>query len=711
MRLHRLTLRNFCQFRDRSFAFDDGLNMLVGPNGAGKTNIIRALQLALTGDAGGGRTKASDIYQGADKGDPAYVELHMSHAGAEITVRRGLQGVGNELVIGDKSWTAVSEINNELFQRLAVTKQQISDYVFVRQRKIDDMFDQRPAERAASLAALFGIEHAEKVYKKLGEFISNVEIPTTTMDADELRQTIQQLAAQCKQLLSARNAHGSLEAIDNDIAAAEALVASSVKRDAVRETIVTWQREYEQQKASLARELEICKEHEQACQDLQAGLDAMAADCRDAQRQLEAWAALRAAERSKKALDAEYAAWARRWQHLQEPVSPHVQALSEEDTQRLHQLREQHETAGRALRSLEASADVCPTCGQAMPGVDARRQQVDSLKAQLAALAEELTPLEPRDAAWRQYTTQQQDYRKLCARRDGEKQRLDTQRGSVALPVAPVDSEETLRALLAEQAEFSRELQKWQRVHSQTRAAAERTRGHIEGKEARLAELREELQELPAYTAEVVQAARDSATRLRIARTESVRLEGQLAAAEAKHAAVQQQLDDVMAVKKQGERARAAVEHLQKIRHIFHRNEAPRMASYTYVEQMLGEVNRTLELFEAPYRVEMDENLGFMANFLDGVRKQPDSRLSVGERIVLAIGFRITVNSTFAGQVGVLIMDEPTAGLDEQNLGNLPQALMKLRDLSHDRGLQVIFVTHEPRISHLFDHTIELAAA
>jgi len=188
-------------------------------------------------------------------------------------------------------------------------------------------------------------------------------------------------------------------------------------------------------------------------------------------------------------------------------------------------------------------------------------------------------------------------------------------------------------------------------------------------------------------------------------------MQQQIAIAEAQANATQRQLEDVCKVKQQGQQTRDVVAHLTEVRNVFHRTEAPKMVSYTYVETMLGEVNEALDFFDAPFRVEMDENLGFTARFLDGVRVQPDSNLSVGERILLAMAFRITVNSTFAGQVGVLIMDEPTAGLDESNLGNLPRAIERLRDLSHERGLQVLFVTHEPRIAHHFDNVIELPAA
>jgi DNA repair exonuclease SbcCD ATPase subunit len=174
---------------------------------------------------------------------------------------------------------------------------------------------------------------------------------------------------------------------------------------------------------------------------------------------------------------------------------------------------------------------------------------------------------------------------------------------------------------------------------------------------------------------------------------------------------IEQQLAEFRQIRDRTARTREAIAELTATRQVFHHDEAPRMVSYTFVEGMLEEINETLAIFDAPYRVTMDENLGFIANFLDGVRVQPDRRLSVGERIILAMAFRITVNSTFASQVGLLVMDEPTAGFDEHNLGCLPHALNRLKELSEERGLQVLFVTHEPQITNIFDNVIVLPAA
>lgn len=47
MHLHLLTLTNFRQFRERTFKFQPGFNLIVGENGAGKTTTLRGVLAAL----------------------------------------------------------------------------------------------------------------------------------------------------------------------------------------------------------------------------------------------------------------------------------------------------------------------------------------------------------------------------------------------------------------------------------------------------------------------------------------------------------------------------------------------------------------------------------------------------------------------------------------------------------------------------------------
>ena len=78
--------------------------------------------------------------------------------------------------------------------------------------------------------------------------------------------------------------------------------------------------------------------------------------------------------------------------------------------------------------------------------------------------------------------------------------------------------------------------------------------------------------------------------------------------------------------------------------------------------------------------------------------------------MILALAFRVAVNSLFAGMAGLLCLDEPTESLDEGNLACLEVAIGRMRDLSESRGLQCLLVTHEPSFEVLFDGVLRLVA-
>lgn len=49
--LQTLRLQNFRSYKDESFEFEDGVNIIVGPNASGKTNLLEAVFISLTGSS------------------------------------------------------------------------------------------------------------------------------------------------------------------------------------------------------------------------------------------------------------------------------------------------------------------------------------------------------------------------------------------------------------------------------------------------------------------------------------------------------------------------------------------------------------------------------------------------------------------------------------------------------------------------------------
>lgn len=49
--ISNIRLQNFRSYRDESFEFGEGVNIIVGPNGSGKTNLLEAIQVLSTGSS------------------------------------------------------------------------------------------------------------------------------------------------------------------------------------------------------------------------------------------------------------------------------------------------------------------------------------------------------------------------------------------------------------------------------------------------------------------------------------------------------------------------------------------------------------------------------------------------------------------------------------------------------------------------------------
>ena len=81
------------------------------------------------------------------------------------------------------------------------------------------------------------------------------------------------------------------------------------------------------------------------------------------------------------------------------------------------------------------------------------------------------------------------------------------------------------------------------------------------------------------------------------------------------------------------------------------------------LEDLTERVNETLVEFRAPFRIKSGDNLEMTANFENGTVSAA-ADLSGGQKMVFALAFRLAVSSLFASQTGMLLLDEPTMGLD-----------------------------------------------
>jgi DNA repair exonuclease SbcCD ATPase subunit len=706
--IQNVTLLNFCQHKALTTEFSPHLNMIVGRNGSGKTNLLRAMEAAITGDFGGG--KGNDIRQTANEKDPSEVVLTLEHHGDSMCVTRRLRPNSNELHLrGKLTGRTFGEVNEAILEFLGVSKKQVGDYVFVGQKEVAELLEKTPAERGRELASLFGVTHAEKIWSSIGEYLSGVTMPATGVDLDEAKAALQTAKNDRDNLLVKMTEYSHVpDDITEYMAAKQQVIDDYQKRlqldqalhqidvsiDGANDVITGLETTFNQ---AITDRKEISDALELMREDFLAATDEL--------RLLEVNRAFRdlisiAEDKLTAALDA-----------LQlQPMKP--AEFLETDVLEGHRSQLRHTDARREyLAALQdnlkhgVESGKCPTCEQ--PAVDLQRR-LDNTSQELVAVERAANDIRTHITSTDGYHNTMKEWQRQKGRVDEATTELESVKKNDPGPAPSDDQIAAWKKVTADHRELSDAKYGLDTQVASVQATLEETRKRLESDKLQQAQHVTALQQLPTHTLDSQLAAQSDMAKMQQDSKSLAILQGERTRADQIITMCQKTVKDTQDILAKGRRVRTAVAHLDDVRRIFHRDQAPRMVSFTYLEQMQHEINETLGLFDAPFRVTADETLGFTAEFLDGSRIVPDRRLSVGERVVLAMAFRIAVNSTFAGSLGLLSLDEPTAGLDEHNMGCLPQALERLREISQARGLQVFFVTHEPRISNLFDNVLDL---
>lgn len=219
----------------------------------------------------------------------------------------------------------------------------------------------------------------------------------------------------------------------------------------------------------------------------------------------------------------------------------------------------------------------------------------------------------------------------------------------------------------------------------------------------RVQALEQQLAQLP--TAEAAAQAQQRVQARQQAVAARATAQGELQTAQFTLQSQQQQLATAQRIEVEARLQLGWLERLEQMRHLL--QAAPQFVAQHNLQLLQADTDMILNMFDTKFRVESDQGRSFTAHFQDG-RVQPAKRLSGGQKVALAMGFRVAINSLFAAKVGLLGLDEPTAFLDKQRIRALGPVITKLRELTASRGLQCLIVTHEEDLAPLFDATIRV---
>lgn len=135
------------------------------------------------------------------------------------------------------------------------------------------------------------------------------------------------------------------------------------------------------------------------------------------------------------------------------------------------------------------------------------------------------------------------------------------------------------------------------------------------------------------------------------------------------------------------------------------------------MELLTDEVNKNLSQFGSVFSVvpmSAEDGMGFRCVFSDwravsNPHSPEASTLSGGQKIQLAVSFRLAVYSMFAAKLGLLSLDEPTAYLDDSAIANFADMLSKIKETARNMGIQIFISTHEAALGPVFDQMISIS--
>jgi DNA repair exonuclease SbcCD ATPase subunit len=752
MKLNKLRLKNVCQHQDRVFEFRPGLVGIYGPNGSGKSNAMNVCcYAAITGDySRHEQNKGGMICQQAPEGATSFIELFFSQDGSDYRVYRGLQKPAKmELDIPGlpKPLKKANDIQAHIEEVLGIKRRLIDDFIFVPQNELFAFLSQSPTDRAKSFAHLCNTVWAEQIWDALGKQIT-ADLPLAGEVVDTTDEILEEIGGY----------RGRIQKLKEEQAEHEEYVCSEDGRKVLEEILKRHERG-EEAKKTIARKKQTLLVNVREVTNTKTKLDAAEEEVTNAESEVakregllkQANTELREIEQEAdvaKSVLATLEETRKRYadrEAAEEEVGKAGDALTEVENRepkldpkvpsedKISEMEQEREKLLPQICNYQDLLDAfesgeethCPTCHTPITDIEPHLEEARDRLPQLKLIEEKLRLSISRAKKVRRahdtaHSKWEADLRE--AQTNDKNAVLALDKLQDAEPVeddgaefqAVVDEEQEIRERRNSQETYLATARSTldEARKKRNREAEEHTKakGRRDATTAAIEEARKTLKECTVGPETLEK------TNKRLAADKEAR--EAIAAADARieelEGFVQNKQDELERVKlrlQRSEKARHWVRLLEEVRdQVMHRDKLPFVVHKNYLLDMVDEINDVLANFRAPFHVTVSEDVGFTAHFVNGT-VMPAPGLSGGQKVVLALAFRLTVNSLFAPQLGTMVLDEPTDGLDAENRQMAAEFFVELGAMARERNLQVVVITHDEDLEKIFDQKIVLAAA
>jgi DNA repair exonuclease SbcCD ATPase subunit len=708
MQLLRLEVKNWVHHRYRVCEFTRGLVAILGENGSGKSSLFGAIRWLLTGENPNFGVKADNISQYAREGEPAYATLEFEHNGHIAVVTRHLlpekeQSTllvdGKEIGRGDKSVTAGIE------KLLGVDAKFISRFIIVSQTEIFSFIDDNQTDTDKFFQRLFNTARADKCQDVIGKSLAKLNIPEIIHTADELVAQAEDAANQAAALSAQIAKLPNPDDIVSLMRADQTTIQQWDTRERGAGELAKLEQQLGQQQKKLEDIINSSAQYDADLLALTAAANGQEESHAAARVALGHWASYKSVAKAKENFQLTRAQLAAEHEKDPQPEKPGLPTA--EEMRRDQHAREQRIKEAKRFIDMFSESGVaeCPTCHTPSAQLAA---QVEQYKVDLVKMEEDL-------AEWKKAASHQtfkegvwQDWEKRQKAREAKEQQLNAAEKDLFAVKPPELSEDELQQAVVDYEEFQRVKKEIEPLAQKAREERAQVNGAIEALKLRKKQLEEDLAQISVTQAD----AHLAQTRLHQLQ-EKLKTRTALVEQRTQILFEKKRFDDQAAEVRQQEQRAKQLRSWSSVAETAREalKNAPRLVAQRNLQRLESAINELLQVFRVNFviKVATDGTPTFIAEFFDG-RRQVAQRLSVGQKTVLALAFRVAVNAMFAEEIGLLALDEPTASLDQPRIQALAPVLEKLRELSTAKGLQCLLVTHAINLSHLFESAIELEA-
>ena len=709
MKLKKVSLRNYRQHHEFDVDFNGSLIAILGRNGAGKSNFIGALQFALTGEQPGANKK--DLVSWGEK--DGYVELEFSQGTIDCSIKRFISSPACSMQIGIDKINGAKAVEQALKERLGIDKDIFKKVVFVPQTEVTSiLFDDEQNKRERAFQKIAGLGDTEKMYNVLGGILTKYDHPddydtilddaernlaTTKERCEGLKAKVAEMNATLAKMPTKKDMMDLLAQIQTDIANERQRMNDAKQLDVARAELA--------KAREMLKKLEDYPHSEKSVEELSVEHEKL----HRAVEQVEKYLSIkRKIEEVGKQLEVAKALPA-----IPEESIAKYEAEYNEAREKLAALSNRMITLDNYIKIVQGSGN-CPVCGTVLSFNLAEKLQKERSDA-----SNEYTKIQNgmpvnNFAILRQnLATKERNISIIETTLKGyENQKVEIE---TKMPAVVSSNIEKGRKMLQDIANALSVRRGWDNEKAKAEKSVIACTTTIEHYEKSVGDLDDEttvqmsIDELTKQAAELS----DGISRFDQLSAEIAALDGAITTTDEQIEASEQYIADLKIKKDGSTELRRKINVLSQVRQALHYSAIPRTLSQKIVRKLTAEVNNYLELFSAPFTVEpAREGIGFLCRFNDG-RVMPNdlpdaSFLSGGQKVQLAVAFRFATYEMFASKLGLLVLDEPTAYLDEQTINKFGGVLKKIMDVAKTMNVQVLCATHHSQVSAQADQIIQL---